>query len=281
MPEKKRPVAFVAMKFDGDHWRDKRYTAIREELENAGYEAVRADEIPTAGPVVDEVCRYLREASLVVIDSTGDSHSVSYEIGYCHGVGRPPATTLLLKNGDGLPFNYRHFRHRVYRDLRHLRRLVRDFLKVSEPLALGQYGYAFTFQFEAGGHGYILEGARCLFDALRAKKFSGRCECYSAEQFTIPGRFFTIGLMVRRTGRAALPDSDWWDGIESWVRRNISKYRGISYTERMSEPGAKRAMVAQFLPSGVAQFSDGQVIQILGAEDDSFFHEYTTEDNKA
>jgi hypothetical protein len=121
------------MKFEADHWRDKRYTAISEELRNAGFEPIRADEIRTSGPVVDEVCRLLKEADLVVIDSSGDSHSVSYEIGFCHGALRPADTTLLLRSGSDLPFNYRHYRHRVYRDVRHLRRLVRDYLRISEP----------------------------------------------------------------------------------------------------------------------------------------------------
>jgi len=113
--ENGRPVAFVAMQFTNDHWRDKRYIAIQEELNHAGFSCVRADEIKTSGPVVDEVCRLLREADLVVIVSTGDSHSVSYEIGYCHGVGRAGDSTLLLRDNSDIPFNYRHYRHRVYR----------------------------------------------------------------------------------------------------------------------------------------------------------------------
>ena len=67
-----------------------RYLRIRAVLEEAGYSAKRADEIPTSAVVVEEVCRLLKESDLVVIDSTGDSHSVSYEIGYGHGIGRAP-----------------------------------------------------------------------------------------------------------------------------------------------------------------------------------------------
>ena len=128
--------AFVAMKFTTDPWRDKTYLAIREVLENAGYDCIRADEIRTSGPAVDEVCRLLREADLVVIDSSGDSHNVSYEIGYCHGVDRPADRTILLKNSDSLPFNYQHYRHSVYRDTRHLRRLLRGHLGMIEPIGL-------------------------------------------------------------------------------------------------------------------------------------------------
>lgn len=85
-----RGFAFVAMKFNEVPHKDARYQRIRKPLVEAGYDVVRADEIITSGAVVDEVCRYLREADLVVIDSTGDSLSVAYEIGYCHGMGRSP-----------------------------------------------------------------------------------------------------------------------------------------------------------------------------------------------
>ena len=133
--------AFVAMRFSCPPWRDKVYLAIREELEKVGYKCVRADEIRTSGPVVDEVCRLLSKADLVIIDSSGDSHSVSYEIGYCHGVGRTADSTLLLKDNDELPFNYQHYRHRIYRDVRHLRRLIRDYLGLIEPIRPDVLGY--------------------------------------------------------------------------------------------------------------------------------------------
>lgn len=214
MEEKNRPLAFIAMKFDSNHWRDKRYMAIREEVEEAGFRCLRGDEINTSGSVVDEVCRLLRDADLVIIDSSGDSQNVSYEIGYCHGFNRTPDKTLLLRSeGTDIPFNYRHFRHRVYKDLRHLRRLVRDYLNMVEPIPDNVCGYTFTFRFsEQAGSQYILHGAICIFNALKKLRFSGRAECYSAEQFTIPGRFFSVGVILRRRGnRPASIDERWWE----------------------------------------------------------------------
>lgn len=155
--------AFIAMRFSDDPWRDKVYLAIREELEKANYKCIRSDEIRTSGPVVDEVCRLLAEADLVVIDSSGDSHSVSYEIGYCHGIGRSSDSTLLLKDNAELPFNYRHYRHRVYRDVRHLRRLVRDYLGLIEPIRPDALGRVYSFDFsEDATYGYIFDGAKCV-----------------------------------------------------------------------------------------------------------------------
>ena len=43
-----RPTAFVAMKFENDHWRDAKYLAIREELEKCGYQVCISDEIKTS-----------------------------------------------------------------------------------------------------------------------------------------------------------------------------------------------------------------------------------------
>jgi len=57
-------IAFVAMKFFGDSWSDKRYKVIREVLEEAGYESIRADEIKTSGVGTEEVCKYLESAEL-------------------------------------------------------------------------------------------------------------------------------------------------------------------------------------------------------------------------
>jgi len=194
-----RPVAFVAMKFDSDHWRDKRYRVIREELEQAGFDCMRADQINTSGSVVDEVCRLLKDAKLVIIDSSGDSQNVSYEVGYCHGIGRPTTATLLLRSDANIPFNYRHFRHRVYKDLRHLRRLIRDYLKVPEPIVDEMYGYAFTFEFSEQAHaGYIYDGATCIFDALTQANSLARVSVYSL--WGLCYAFQAEGLRPRTSG---------------------------------------------------------------------------------
>jgi len=272
-----RPVAFVAMKFDSDHWRDKRYIIIREELDKAGFDCLRADQISTSGLVVDEVCRLLKEAKLVVIDSSGDSQSVSYEIGYCHGIGRPANTTLLLRSDSNIPFNYRHFRHRVYRDVRHLRRLIRDYLNLSEPILDGMYGYAFTFEFsEKASHDYIYDGAACIFDSLRELSFSGRAECYSIEHFGLGERLFTIGLVLRLPGRKTTPECTWWRKISQLVSKSADKSNGrITLDQMLSEMAAKGSLKDTFLPCGAAEFVNGSVTRLIGSEgseqDLSFF----------
>lgn len=276
-----RPMAFVAMKFEDDYWRDKRYLIIRNELEKCGYQVCRADEINTSSAVVDEVCRLLEDSNLVVIDSSGDSHSVSYELGYCHGCKRPLDRTLLIRNNSNIPFNYRHFRHRVYKDKRHLRRLIRDYLDISEPLTDDQYGYAFTFEFsEDAVFGYILEGASCIFRALIEAKVSGRCECFSAEQFSIPGRFFTVGIGLRLLrGNTNTPKYENWEKIVERVNELTKYFKGrIKLNTLMSELAEKRAMKAHFVDCGVAEFRDGKIVNsIESAEGVDFFARFREE----
>ena len=50
--------AFIVMEFTKDPWHDKVYAAIRDVLEPAGYNCIRADEIRTSGPIVEEERRW-------------------------------------------------------------------------------------------------------------------------------------------------------------------------------------------------------------------------------
>jgi hypothetical protein len=166
------------MKFNTLPEKDARYQRIRTPLREAGYDVIRADEIVTSGAVVDEVCRYLREAELVVIDSTGDSLSVAYEIGYCHGVNRSPEATLLLRESSEIPFNYRHFRHRVYKSLVGLEKEVRRFLRLSDPMGNSKVGAVLTFEIPLGRDVSYSGAAQALLDTVRAFRFTGRLESY-------------------------------------------------------------------------------------------------------
>lgn len=270
-----RPTAFVAMKFNDDHWKDKTYQIIKEELESAGYFAVRADELRTSGQVVDEVCELMKEAELVVIDASGDSHSVSYEIGYCHGIGRPNTKTLLLRDDHSLPFNYRHYRSRIYKDRRHLRRLIRDYLNISEPVRDDMYGYAITFDFsESAGFGYIMDGAECIIDAILNLRFTGRMEVYSYEHFFSGERTFTVGVALRIPGKTATPGNKFWKSVLSDIESGIKRFSDrITLSTNSSEYADKRAMVQQMLFCGAAEIRSGTIIRHLDAGDGGNFIE--------
>ena len=217
-----------------------------------------------------------------MVDSSGDSHSVSYELGFCHGCKRSSETTLLIRNNQDIPFNYRHFRHRVYKDRRHLRRLIRDFLDISEPLADFQIGYAFTFEFsETAFSGYILDGASCIFRALVEEKLSGRVECFSAEQFTIPGRFFTVGIGIKLPRGSSTPEYSKWVDIVGRVEELAKKYNGkIALDTQMSELAEKSAMRRSFLYCGAAEFRSGKIIKSFPSDDGTDFFARFIEDER-
>jgi hypothetical protein len=272
-----RPIAFVAMKFDSDHWRDERYKVIQDELTKAGYDCKRADELRTSGPVVDEVCHLLKNAHLVVIDSSYDSHSVSYEIGYCHGIGRSADKTLLLRNDDKIPFNYRHYRHRVYKDKRELRRYIRDYLKLYEPLSNDHLGYSFAFKYSSGTNGFIKRAAHSIFHALCQQNISGRCECYSGYLDRIPGNYICVGIMLRLgKGKEQTPDYDWWLNIQQITKDYIAaKNIDIELQDDMSELNTKKAMKEWLIPTGIAEFSNGRIVRILGEQEDCLLSSFS------
>jgi hypothetical protein len=255
--------AFVAMKFSGDSWNDKRYRAIKEVLEEAGYDAIRADEIPSSGGVVSEVCEYLQKATLVVIDSTGDSHSVSYEIGYCHGVNRDPATTILIRQGEGkdIPFNYRHFRHRCYKTPRHLKQLLRDCLVGSTRLLDNQFGYVLSFEVLKRGH-YGPPVKTAVLRTLKYFDFSGRCEMYAGDKQLGPTHLYMIGLGLRfsRT-KEPFPDLDWWQKFCERATATVEKTGLVKFAESCSEMGELGGIRYNLVACGVYEFSHGEGVK--------------------
>lgn len=177
-------TAFVAMKFNKRASKDPWYALIREVLLEAGFDSVRADEIKTSGPVVDEVCRLLASSDLVVLDSTGDSHSVSYEVGYCHGVNRPAESTILLRKDSHIPFNYRHFRHQVYKSGASLRTVLRRFLGVSDPISGSAYAYVLSFEVVKRSLQISPDiVARAVQETALRFRLTGRLETYAEDGF--------------------------------------------------------------------------------------------------
>ena len=182
-------IAFVAMKFNDTPTqkylsRKRVYEVISECLEEANFSPIRGDKILSSGASVDEICNLMRTAPLVVIDTTGDSHSVSYELGYCHGIGRLPKDILLLRQNDdsAIPFNYRHYRHRAYNDIKHLRQLLREWFDISSPISNYQEGFVLNIELLPNHSSfYGADIADIIIKAIKQVKFSGRCEYYSAD----------------------------------------------------------------------------------------------------
>ncbi|MCX4812002.1 hypothetical protein OG601_15455 [Streptomyces sp. NBC_01239] len=262
-------IAFVAMKFESDPWRDKKYQTISDVLSEAGFKALRADEIRTSGVSMDEVTNYFRKADLVVVDLSGQSLNVSYELGFCHGIGRDPEGVILLcKEGVDIPFNYAHYRHNAYKDLRHLRTTLRYRLGISTPLKEDQLGYAFSITDLSSTYGATV--AEAVVDSLRTMNFTGRCEYYAGDPY--PG-IYVVGLAVKGDSRRHKFDDRWWMKLRRLVAKNLEESESTCrLDEILSEYAEVRSFRQQLLPRGVAEFADGHPKQLLRpAEEDSWF----------
>lgn len=259
-------IAFVAMRFDTDPWRDKRFIVIKEVLEEAGYKVVRADMIQTSGTIVEEVCKLLREADLIVIDSTGDSHSVSYELGFCHGIGRSHDSLILVRKGDGngIPFNYRHFRHRCYRDVRHLRRLLREWFELSRPIPDTDCAYAIILDGPVEEKDYSDDVASAILQVIKNSAFSGRLEYYSCLREMGNATHYCVGLGLRRSRKPHSVSYEEWTDLVDSICKTLSE-NGVPLTnaEVLSELGLMTSLRASFPLRGVVEFDDGNPLRII------------------
>ena len=91
----------VAMKF-GDDTIPLR-EAIREGIENAGYNAVFIDEVPHNEFITPELLKHIRDSRFVVVDLTHQNNGAYFEEGYAMGLGKP--VIQLCKKGTHLHFD--------------------------------------------------------------------------------------------------------------------------------------------------------------------------------
>jgi hypothetical protein len=73
----------------------------------------RADDIYSAGIVIDEVWRKLCEAQIVIADATGKNANVFYEMGLAHAIGKE--VVILVQTISDIPFDLQHRRVILYR----------------------------------------------------------------------------------------------------------------------------------------------------------------------
>ncbi len=110
--EQKSAMCFVVMQFTDE------YNALYNEVilptcESFGYKVVRADDSYTSGLIIDDITRFIQEATIVIADITPNNPNVYYEVGYAHGIGKP---TILLSDRmrEKLPFDVSGFRTLFY-----------------------------------------------------------------------------------------------------------------------------------------------------------------------
>jgi hypothetical protein len=111
-PRVNRKLCFVLMPFRADL--DPVHRTIREAvvLDN-GLICERADDIYSAGIVVDEVWEKICEAQIVVAEVTGRNANVFYEMGLAHALGKP--VVILAQSASDIPFDLQHRRAILYK----------------------------------------------------------------------------------------------------------------------------------------------------------------------
>lgn len=274
-------TAFVAMKFSSEPNKDKVYIQIKNTLRELGYNTIRADEIKTSGKIGDEVCNFLRTADLVVIDTTGNSHNVSYEIGFCHGIDRDTNTTILFrkKNAESIPFNYRHFRHKIYSSLISLDRELRNFLGASEKISENNYCPIFTYQIRIADENLKRISTDAIKFSILKMNYTGRCEIYCKSGFvkrknigdSITTAYTTQACEAEESEyffwiSACFPDKDFCNEIyfKEELAKLIEQYtnnQGIEflYVHQLSQLGSVKNIRNQFEAIFWADFKNGLI----------------------
>lgn len=124
-------TCFVMMPFG--QWFDRYYQEIyAPAIKEAGFEAVRADELFTTGSVMEQIWEQIEKASILLADLSGRNPNVFYELGLAHAARKPVVFTA--SQVEDVPFDLRHLRVIIY-DVREpewslmLRQSITDYLR--------------------------------------------------------------------------------------------------------------------------------------------------------
>ena len=102
-----KPKCFIIMPFGG--WFDKYYFEIYvPAIEEAGFEAKRADDLYRPGNIVNDIWKYTKEATVVLADLTNKNANVFYELGLAHAITKP--AVLITASMEDVPFDLRSLR---------------------------------------------------------------------------------------------------------------------------------------------------------------------------
>ncbi|MBC8489993.1 MAG: hypothetical protein H8D45_28585 [Bacteroidetes bacterium] len=87
---------------------------IKPVIKDLKLECLRADEIFTSKPIIEDIWDSIKKARFLIADLTDRNPNVFYELGLAHALNKD--VILLTQDIDDVPFDLRHFRIIVYQD---------------------------------------------------------------------------------------------------------------------------------------------------------------------
>jgi len=87
---------------------------IKTTLNELHLRSMKADDIFSTGPIIEDVWEYINKARIIVSDVTGRNPNVFYELGIAHTIGKD--VIIIAQNEDDIPFDLRHLRYFTYSD---------------------------------------------------------------------------------------------------------------------------------------------------------------------
>ncbi len=153
----------------------------------------------------------------------------------------------------------------MYADIRHLRRLLREWFTLSTPLTDDHTGRVFVFRVPAGGDFYGASVAHAFLEVLKQTRFSGRCEYYASESLPIPDWTYRVALGMKRSGRPSMLSVPEWKSLEAQVAQLLSS-EGIVLDRMLSEFAEMGGIRRCNLGSGVVEFTGGVPIRVIDPE---------------
>lgn len=106
-------LCFVIMPFN-DKLNPIYESIIKPVLKDLKYNPLRADEIFTSKPIIEDIWQNIKKSKFLIADLTDRNPNVFYELGLAHALSKE--VILLTQNLNDIPFDLRHYRIIVYQD---------------------------------------------------------------------------------------------------------------------------------------------------------------------
>lgn len=83
-------------------------------ISKAGLKPLRADEVFSPTPIVEDVWAHIGKSRLIIADVTDKNPNVFYELGLAHAIGKP--VIIITQRKEDVPFDIAYIRYLIYTD---------------------------------------------------------------------------------------------------------------------------------------------------------------------